>query len=239
MSPAARRRSVRNAEPIENADSEQPTPRPLHLDGDARRSVCHLASCMPPKNDPSSVSKALLKLVSDIPESEEHFASDPKSRAQQLAKSAARTAAGISAALAIPPGPLGLATILPDLIGIWHVQRQLVADIAAVYGKTGSLTPTAMVYCLFKHGSAALVRDLVVRVGERIVIKRATLKLLQELLSKIGVRVTQKVLGRTLSRWIPLIGALGIGAYAYYDTSQVAGNAIELFSKEIGSEFDD
>jgi len=31
-------------------------------------------------------------------------------------------------------------TILPDLFGIWRIQAQLVADIAAVYGKTGFLT---------------------------------------------------------------------------------------------------
>lgn len=36
------------------------------------------------------------------------------------------------------PGPLGLLTILPDMYAIWRVQAQLVADIAAVYGKTGN-----------------------------------------------------------------------------------------------------
>ena len=29
------------------------------------------------------------------------------------------------------------------------------------------------------------------------------------------------------------VGAVGIGAYAYYDTAQVGKNAIDLFSKEI------
>ena len=121
-------------------------------------------------------------------------------------------------------------TVLPDLMAIWRVQSSLVADIASAYGKSGALTQESMVYCLFKHGGAALLRDLVVRVGERAVIRRASLRLMQELLGKIGVRVTARVVGRAASRWIPIAGAVGIGAYAYYDTKKVGDNAIELFS---------
>ena len=33
-----------------------------------------------------------------------------------------------------------------------------------------------------------------------------------------------------------MIGALGVGAYAFYDTGQVAKTAIELFQKEIDIE---
>ena len=90
-----------------------------------------------------------------------------------------------------------------------------------------------MIYCLFKHGGAALMRDLVVRVGERFLVRRAALRVIQQVIRKIGMRVTQRAVGQTISRWIPIIGALGLGAYAYYDTSQVAATTIELFSKEV------
>jgi hypothetical protein len=30
-----------------------------------------------------------------------------------------------------------------------------------------------------------------------------------------------------------VVGAVGVGAYAFYDTSQVAGTAIELFEKGV------
>jgi hypothetical protein len=39
-----------------------------------------------------------------------------------------------------------------------------------------------------------------------------------------------------VSRWLPIIGALGVAAYAYYDTGKVAENAIEFFSSEIDVE---
>jgi hypothetical protein len=37
-----------------------------------------------------------------------------------------------------------------------------------------------------------LVRDVVARVGERVVVKQASLRVIQQLLRRIGVRVTQK-----------------------------------------------
>lgn len=187
-------------------------------------------------DDSNAVTKALLDLVSGIPDSDEPICDDPKARAQALAKSAALKAAGISGTLALPPGPLGLATILPDLLAIWRLQRSLVADIAASYGKTAFLRKETMIYCLFKHGGAAVVKDLIIRVGERYVIRRATLRFIQQVLQKIGVRVTQRVIGKSISRWIPLLGALGVGAYAYYDTTQVAATAIELFSKDLADD---
>jgi hypothetical protein len=48
--------------------------------------------------------------------------------------------------------------------------------------------------------------------------------------------VTQKVAGNGISRWLPIIGAIGVAGYVYYDTNGVAKAAMELFSGEI--EFD-
>ena len=48
--------------------------------------------------------------------------------------------------------------------------------------------------------------------------------------------MTQKVAGKGISRWLPIVGAIGVASYAYYDTNGVAKAAMELFSGEI--EFD-
>ena len=47
------------------------------------------------------------------------------------------------------------------------------------------------------------------------------------------MHISQRLIGKGISRWIPVFGALGAGAYAYYDTSQVAQTAIELFTTVI------
>jgi hypothetical protein len=183
--------------------------------------------------DSNVVTKALLDLVVRIPTSAEPASADPKKRARAIAGSAAMTAAGISGALALPPGPFGFATILPDLIGIWRLQQSMVADIAAAFGKSAFLKKETMTYCLFKHGGAALMRDLVVKTGERYLVRRTVLRAVQQILQKVGVKVTQRVIGKSISRWIPVIGALGVAVYAHRDTAQVAATTIELFSREI------
>lgn len=131
------------------------------------------------------------------------------------------------------PGPLGMLTLLPDLIGVWKVQAQLVSDIAATYGKTATLTRQHMVYCLFKHSAAQLLRDVIVREGARYLVLPVTLKMMKSLVSKIGVKVGQRTLGKAVARYAPLVGAVGVGAYAYFDTKKVAETAIELFSSEV------
>ena len=49
---------------------------------------------------------------------------------------------------------------------------------------------------------------------------------------RVGVKITQRTVGKGLSRWLPVVGALGVGAYAYYDTGQVASTAIAMFGGE-------
>jgi hypothetical protein len=179
------------------------------------------------------VSAKLLDLMGNIPVSTELAAADPRMRARALVSNAALKSAVVSGSLALPPGPLGLTTILPDLYAIWRIQAQLIADIAAVYGKTGFLTQDTMLFCLFKHAAAQAVRDLIVRTGERVLIKRPTVRASQRILAKIGAKATQRVLGRGASRWVPLVGALGVAGYAYYDTGAAGRTAMDLFSRDI------
>jgi hypothetical protein len=181
--------------------------------------------------------RAMLDFLGKVPSSDEPMASDdPLRRAQSLSRIAALKAAGISGGFALPPGPLGMATIVPDLVAIWKLQAQMVADIASTYGKKAYLTKEQMLYCLFKHAAAQAVRDFVVRVGERVLIRRVSLRVFQNAARKVGVKITQRVAGRAISRWLPIVGAVGIGAYAYYDTGNVAATAIELFSNDIDLE---
>ncbi len=181
----------------------------------------------------SQVAQAILNVVGKIPKTHRHASSRPEQPARELANAAAAKAALISGGLALPPGPWGWLTILPDLIAIWKVQSQMVADIAALYGQSATLSKEQILYCLFKHAAAQAVRDFVVRVGERVIVRRTTLKALQTAAERIGVKVTQRAVGAAVSRWIPILGAVGVGAYSYYDTAQVARTAMDLFSRPL------
>jgi hypothetical protein len=179
------------------------------------------------------IEDAILDLAGSVPATHERPSDSPHERAQWLARQAAKAAAGVSGTAALAPGPFGLLTLLPDLVLVWKVQAQLVADIAAAYGQSASLGKEQMLYCLFKHAAAQAFRDLVVRSGERFIVRHAGVKLLQALASKLGLQLAQRTVGKAAARYLPLAGAAGVAAYAYYDTRKVADNAIALFSRPI------
>ena len=175
-----------------------------------------------------SVVDAVEELVARVPPSRERAADAPSEAARVLARKAARRAAALSGALALPPGVLGLLTVLPDLVAIWRIQAQMVSDVAGLYAKELELTRTHMLYCLFRHASSQVARDVVVRAGERFVVRQLSGGALRSLLASIGISVTQRVAGTTASRWVPVLGAAAVAGYAYFDTLQVAKTAIKL-----------
>lgn len=187
-----------------------------------------------PKELPESkIAEAILDFIGHIPGTDELKSDMPFDRARSISTTAATKAAIAAGSLALPPGPLGWLTILPDLVAIWKIQSQMVADLAGTFGKNSSLTKEQMLYCLFRHSAAQAVRQLVVQVGGRFLVRRVSLRAAQTIAKKVGIRITQRVIGRGLSRWLPVVGALGVAGYAYYDTGQVSKTAIDLFQQVI------
>jgi hypothetical protein len=171
---------------------------------------------------------AIENAVSRVPASRERAVQQPALAARKLARKAARRAAAVSGTLALPPGALGMLTVIPDLIAIWRIQAQMVADIAGLYGRDLQLTRTHMVYCLFRHAASQLARDVVVRTGERLVFRQLSGGAMRSVLTGVGLNITQRVAGTAASRWVPLVGAAAVAGYAYFDTMQVAKTAFSL-----------
>src|SRR6266567_905389 len=151
-----------------------------------------------------SVVDAIEDIVGAVPPSREHAVKDPRTESRKLARKAAARAAALSGTLALPPGFLGMLTVLPDLVAIWRIQAQMVADIAGLYGREVQLTRTHMMYCLFRHAATQLARDVVVRAGERVVIRQLSGGALRGALTTVGVSVTKRIVGTGASRWFPI-----------------------------------
>ena len=180
------------------------------------------------------LSALLFELITDIPESLHSPTENSDEKIKKLIRQAAVKASLVSATLSVPAGVTGVLTSIPDIAAIWRIQAQLVSDIAATYGKFAQLSREAMVWCLFRHSAAQLVRDIAVRTGSRIVVQKVSFAVLEKLLKKIGVKVSTKFLGRAALRAIPAIGALGNGAYSFYDTTEV-GKAYSFYdTTEVG-----
>ena len=151
--------------------------------------------------------EAVLELLAKVPTTDRHREQVPGNVAREISRRAAAKAAVTAGSLAMPPGPLGWLTLAPELLAVWRIQAQMVADLAGIYGKSATLTEEHMIYCLFRHTAAQLLRD-------------------------VAVRVAQRSAGSGIARWLPAIGAVGVGAYAFYDTRQVAARAVGLFGRE-------
>lgn len=180
----------------------------------------------------SSLGERVLALVVQPPEATCTPSARPADAAARVIENAATKAALAAGTLALPPGPLGWATIAPEMLAVWHIQRQLVADIAALYGRSAQLGPAQMMWCLFRHTAAQALRDLGVRVGERFIVRPATQLLLQRAAAAVGVHLGRQAASRALSRWVPVVGAAGVGAYAWWDTRQVGRAAVQLFERD-------
>lgn len=174
--------------------------------------------------------QSIYNIISEIPVSRREEESDADVKSRNLIGKSAVKAAFISAGLSLPVGPTGFITILPDLTGIWKLQRNMVADIAAIYGKKTMLGREQMLYCLFRHSVSQVVRDIVVRTVTRVTFEETIVAISEQILRRIGVHLARKTSSKFITRSIPVIGTLGAGAYAYYDTKQVGKTAIKLFS---------
>ncbi|MFC4728364.1 hypothetical protein [Coralloluteibacterium thermophilus] len=178
------------------------------------------------------ITDAVTGLLGRTPYSSEPASAVPRLRSQAIADAAARRAGVLAGSLSLPPGPMGWMTVLPELYAIWNIQSQMVADIAAAHGQHWRLGREQMLFCLFRHTAAQAFRDFAVRAGQRWLIQSATQEALVRAVRHVGVHLSRRALTRGVSRWVPLLGAVGVGAYAWYDTREVARTAIELFSQE-------
>lgn len=179
---------------------------------------------------------AILGLASRVPPSDEPVSAEPVRRAEALATIAKRKTAGLSAAAALPPGPIGWLTLLPEAILVWQVQARMVADIAGAFGQSDRLAPELMLHCLFRHSAGRAVGGLAVRVGERLLVRHASYRALQPIARAVAGQMARRTFARGAARWLPGVGSAAIGVYAWRDTDQVARTAIEVFSNEIVDE---
>ena len=185
------------------------------------------ATTMPSERD---VVGAIERVIARVPPPRSHAVDHPDGAADKLAREAAQRAAMVSGSLALPPGPFGMLTVLPDIYVIWRIQRQMVADIFGLYGREGELTRTHMLYCLFRHAASQVLRDVAVRAGQRFVLRQLGTGAIQGALAGVSVAVSKRLAGTAATRWVPIAGAAAVASYAYWDTLQVAKTAKKLLA---------
>lgn len=177
----------------------------------------------------SNIGDSILDKIG-MPSSTRRKSKDAQVESRAAIGKAAGKASLTAGAFAVPLGPVGWLTILPEMVAVWRIQAQLVVDIAALHGQKAEITREQMMFCLFRHTAAQAVRDLAVRAGERLIVQNVTRQVLKKVAEAIGVKIARRVVGKGLTRWLPVIGVVGVAGYAYYDTAQVGATALEMFA---------
>lgn len=168
-------------------------------------------------------------LIDDIQPSIDKGATNALMRARELISGASFRAADISRMLALEPASTTSPALLADLAAIWRVQAQLVGDVGRVFGQSGKLAEESIVSCLFRHAAAQFAREVATALGERLLVPRCS----QRPRQNTGSEIVPRVARQKSSRLLPIIGAVAVAAYAYYDTGRIGQEAIEFFTKEI------
>lgn len=151
-----------------------------------------------------------------------------------MAQTYARQTAVVSGGTAILPGIGATIGVVGDLVAVLKLQQKMIADIAALYDRSESLTREVMIGLLFKDTSPNAVRGLLASHagwnkpdGKQLARRSDTF--LKRALRKIAWGIARRMVGKAFSRIIPVIGAAGATIGSYRGTLMVAETAIAYF----------
>ena len=149
-----------------------------------------------------------------------------------LISSYTRNNAAISGGVSLIPGPWGMAAVIPELTLVIRNQIQMVYDIGVANGKQAQLTKELLIG-IFLTAMGSSAGSLLTIHGGKILVRRASLQVIQKIIAMLGGRVTQQVIKSTVSKWLPFVGAAAMATWTGYMTKNIGEKANELFKLEI------
>lgn len=149
-----------------------------------------------------------------------------------LISSYTRNNAAISGSASLIPGPWGMAAVIPELTLVIRNQIQMVYDIGVANGKQAQLTKELLIG-IFITAMGSSAGSLLTIHGGKILVKRASLRVIKNIIAMLGGKVTQKAIKSSVSKWLPVVGAGAMAAWTGYMTKNIGEKANELFKLEI------
>jgi len=152
---------------------------------------------------------------------------------EEMVKSASWKAFAISTAAAIPPGFIGYATILPEIMAVTKVQINLIYSIAKYYGKAATMNTTITTLIFANEAGITISQDVVKKMGPKLVVRAMGTKALRPITQRIAVRIGGRITQKLVARWIPFVLAPLFGAFSKSMTTTIGKYAIKLFQNDI------
>ena len=180
------------------------------------------------------ISQGILDSVNKVKEEKDaHYMANPaqlpdRGSIDLLIERCSNQNALISGGTSLIPGPWGMAAAIPEIVMVSKKQIEMIYDIARAHGHKhiDSNLLLSVMLSASGQGTAALV----VVHGQKIVMKRAGARVVQQMVELLGGKITQQVAKSMAAKWIPIAGAVAMAAWSRYSTQKIGEKAKETFS---------
>ena len=152
---------------------------------------------------------------------------------QQIISKYGNTNAIISGGAGLIPGTWGMLIVVPEISLIIKNQIEMIYDIGKANSKTGKELSKELIIGVFASSMGTAGIGLVTIHAGKVLVKRASLRVLQKIVAMLGGKVTQRLLKSMVAKWLPGVGAAAMAAWSKYSTNLIGKKAQEIFSKEI------
>jgi hypothetical protein len=152
---------------------------------------------------------------------------------QKMIRKASRAAFLISTGAGIPTGPIGLATIVPEVVALVKLQINLIFKVAKFHQQEAKVNKTIILAILGVAMGVVLKHALINKVGTRIIVKSLSAEGTKRITREIGEKFATGLLKRGVGRWIPLMLAPVFGYFSLSMIKKVGREAESLFSHEL------
>ncbi|MBP7510199.1 MAG: TerB family tellurite resistance protein [Prolixibacteraceae bacterium] len=152
--------------------------------------------------------------------------------AQSIVNTYALKCSSVSGVAGLVPGPLGMLSIIPDIVMVLRLQTEMLAKLSVAYNKEKIVTKELVLFMLFQGVGAAGISFVAVKAGQ-VIVKRASTRIIQRMVAMMGGRILQRAVARTAARFLPIIGASAMAIWVGYMTRKIGNTAKDLLSKDI------
>ncbi len=166
-----------------------------------------------------------------------HFEANPTKRPQaadieRIISSYANTNALIAGGANMIPGPWGMLAVVPELVGIIRNQIQMIYDIGVAHGQEAHLD-SKFLLAIFSAVMGGGAISLATVKGSQLLVKRASLRVIQKIIVWLGGKITQRVLKQLIAKWLPVVGAASMALWARQSTMSMGQKAAEMLKHEV------
>ncbi len=191
-----------------------------------------------PQNFQEHLAERMMGLFDDvIKERQKYYKANPEKipslqQVSRIIEDCAKTNTAIVGALNLVPGPLGMAVMIPEILGTIRCQIMMIYDISIAYDQHRVLN-RELLASVFTYSLGQGTLGVLTVHGSKILVKRASIKLFHQIVKQLGYKIGKRALKSMVSKYIPVAGAMAMAAWANHSTREIGKKATIILKQKI------